>query len=112
MSEFLAAKGAIGASLVSRDGICVMTAAHRDLNEETFAAMSATLMGAAEIALSDMSAGRTLHVLTEAENVRLVVMSISEEFILVTLADKQSPFAALVESAGKTATGVSKLLAG
>ncbi len=110
LASFIGNDGYLNASVVSRDGISVMSASRRDVSEETFSAMSATLLGAAEIALSEFNAGRMIHVITETENLRLVVQGIGDEFILIALAEKGRPLDSMLEAVGKTAAEVTGFL--
>ena len=46
-----------GSSVVSRDGLVVASDLSQDIDEETFAAMSAAMQGAAETAVSELKQG-------------------------------------------------------
>lgn len=100
----------VGATLVSRDGIRVMDRWKREMwNRETFSAMSATLMGAAEIALSESGGARTRRVLAETAKHRMAVVGAGEELVLVALAEtglELDGFLSLVEGAAEDMAGI------
>lgn len=99
-----AQEGVLGAALVSRDGLCVRAAGALNLDRETFSAMSATVMGAAEIALSDVQGGRARSVVARTDAAKMVVVGATSELLLIAYARGDADDAALVtrlESAAK-----------
>jgi predicted regulator of Ras-like GTPase activity (Roadblock/LC7/MglB family) len=112
LADLVQQQGVIGAGLVSRDGIRVLDAWRRETsNKETFSAMSATLMGAAEIALSELVGVKTRRVVAESSRVTMVVVGASDDLLLVALAESDvrlDRFLAVVDAA---ANGVTKVLA-
>lgn len=103
LKQLVAQPGIIGAALVSRDGIRVMDLWKREIfNKETFSAMSATLMGAAEIALAETGGAKARRVIAETSGGRMAVVGSSGELVLVALGDTSMPlekFLAAVEGA-------------
>lgn len=90
------------AGLVSRDGLCVMQSFKREFPVETFSAMTATVVGAAEIALADLGGGRTRRVIAETERVRLIAVGATADLLLVSLSPQEAGpdgFVARVEAA-------------
>lgn len=75
--------GVLGASLVSRDGLAVRSSGRLSLSRETFSAMTATFMGAAEIALSELDGGKTQHIVASTDRVKLVVLGATRDLLLV-----------------------------
>lgn len=75
-----------GAALISRDGLCVKASGKAELNRETFSAMTATLMGAAEIALGELGGGRTRSVVATTERGTMILVGATSDLLLVAYA--------------------------
>jgi predicted regulator of Ras-like GTPase activity (Roadblock/LC7/MglB family) len=79
-------RGAVGAGLVGRDGLPVLLRFPRPVQEETFSAMAAALLGAAEAALLELGEQGAAQASIEAGKVRLVVTGIDDTHLLVVAA--------------------------
>lgn len=77
-----------GAVLVSRDGFCIMNRLPRLPAAETFSAMSAMVLGAAEAALAEMGEEAPSGILIETRTTRMAVVAVSRELALVALASR------------------------
>ncbi|HEV8360432.1 MAG TPA: roadblock/LC7 domain-containing protein [Candidatus Thermoplasmatota archaeon] len=106
--------GVVGALLVSRDGIRVLEVWKRDMwNKETLSAMSATLMGAAEVALSEgLGADRGGRVVAEIGKKRMAILGPTHEMLLVVIADAQVSFDRLLGLAEAASLVVHRTLSG
>ncbi len=96
------APGMVGAVLVSRDGFCMMNRFKALPGAETFSAMSATLMGAAEAALNEIGTERPLRIIVETSRHRMVTAGATGELLVVAMSEIATPLAdvlMLVESA-------------
>lgn len=71
-----------GASVMSRDGISVASQMTRPVSEESFGAMCAAAMGAAEGAMLEWSDDRPRHATIEGANVRLSLHALDADFLL------------------------------
>src|SRR5688572_8754625 len=78
-------KGVAGATLITRDGLCVMNSDKSIVAPETFSAMSAALMGAAETAFYELGGGTQLRVTAETEKAKFVALGASEELLLIVI---------------------------
>lgn len=104
--------GILGASLVSRDGLAVRSSGRLALSRETFSAMTATFMGAAEIALSELDAGRTQHIVASTDRVKLVVLGATRDILLVVCAQADAPYDKLLPRLEAAAQNVALVLSG
>lgn len=82
----------LGAAIVSRDGIPILSSFARELNHRAFSilvegAMVATLVGAAEEGMAELGGGEIEHVTVEADELRLTVAGLSEDLLFVLVAD-------------------------
>lgn len=82
----LVGKGLIGAGLVGRDGLPILLRFPRPVQEETFSAMAAAVLGAAEAALLEMAERGEATATIEAGNVRLAVSGLDDTHLLVVAA--------------------------
>ena len=105
-------EGILGAALVSRDGLCVRSAGRTELSRETFSAMSATIMGATEIALRELDGGATRSIVASTGKVMIVIVGATREMLLVASAGADAPIAETIARVEETARGVAKVLAG
>lgn len=112
LADLTAQEGVLGAALVSRDGLCVRAAGTLNLNRETFSAMSATAMGAADIALGDVDGGRARTFVASTERSRIVVVGATRELLLVAYARSDAPLDRLLPTMEAAATGVAAAVAG
>jgi predicted regulator of Ras-like GTPase activity (Roadblock/LC7/MglB family) len=113
LQALVAERGIVGAVLLSRDGIRVMDRWRRAVgNRETFSAMSATLMGAAEIALAELGAAQTRRVIAETATCTIVVVGAGEELLLVAQAEADVPLQELLPRVDAAAAQVAKVVAG
>lgn len=98
----LVGRGALGAGLVGRDGLPVLLRFPGTVQEETFSAMAAALLGAAEAALMELAEQATAVATVEAGKVRLVVSGLDETHLLVVAAPttlEQGKLGAAIEAA-------------
>lgn len=77
----------IGATLMTRDGLCVVNRSTHQFSPETFSAMSATLMSAAETALYELGGGKRVRVIAETDRRKMIAVGASDEFLLVAMTE-------------------------
>ncbi|MHB8605340.1 MAG: roadblock/LC7 domain-containing protein [Thermoplasmatota archaeon] len=112
LDKLAAQPGLHGALLISRDGFPLIGRSPRLPNPETFSAMSAALLGAAEASINEIGGGETRRVLIETRTDRLIAIGLTDELLLVVLGAASHPLEkafAVVEAA---ATDLAKLVAG
>ncbi len=78
-----------GSSVVSRDGLIIAADLSQDIDEETFAAMSAAMQGAAETAVSELGRGALNEIIIDAEKGKLVSIGAGELAILVCISRRE-----------------------
>lgn len=82
----LVAAGALGAGVVGRDGLPILLKVSRPVQEETFSAMAAAMLGAAEAALLEFGASEPATITVEAGRIRLVLAGLDDQHLLVVAA--------------------------
>ena len=74
LMEFNRSAGVMASALVTRDGILISSALPEGIDAEAFAAMTATMMGAAETAFSELKAGAAERVIVEGSRVKICLL--------------------------------------
>ncbi|RLI87170.1 MAG: hypothetical protein DRO76_02745 [Candidatus Altiarchaeales archaeon] len=74
-----------GAAVITKDGLLVSSKLPRDVDAETFAAMSATMFGAAETAVLELKKGSVKRVISEAQDCKLVAADAGPSAVVVAL---------------------------
>lgn len=83
--------GIESSAVVTRDGLLVASDASLDVDIETFAAMSASMAGAAETAMVEVKGGTAARVIVESENSKLIAMGAGPKVLLVVLTKREVP---------------------
>lgn len=112
LSKLSGHDGVLGVAIVSRDGLCVRASGRLNLDRETFSAMSATVMGAAEIALGDVEGGRARSVVASTDTAKMVLVGATAELLLIAYARVEAADAPLVRSMQEAAAEVAAAVAG
>lgn len=91
-----------GGFITTRDGILIYTNIE-DVHAETFAAMSATLLSSAEVALDEVNGGVPKRIVVEGKNKKIVAVGAGAHAMLavVTTSDVEKICEAIEESAKK-----------
>ncbi len=102
----------LGSSAISRDGLVIASDLSKDIDEETFAAMSAAMQGAAETAVSELKQGSLRQIIINADKGRMIAISAGETAILVILTTSKINLGLALLELGKAAGRISDLLGG
>jgi predicted regulator of Ras-like GTPase activity (Roadblock/LC7/MglB family) len=103
--------GGIEASaVVTRDGLLVASDISSSVDAETFAAMSASMGGAAETAMSEVKGGDPTRVIVEGGRLKMVSVGAGPAALLVVLADNVVPLGLVLLKMGDTARKISGLV--
>jgi len=72
-------------AVVSRDGLLIAADISQNVNAEAFAAMTATMLGAAETATSELGRGVPDRVIVEGENGKIIATGAGSKALLVAM---------------------------
>ncbi|MDY6864361.1 MAG: roadblock/LC7 domain-containing protein [Halobacteriota archaeon] len=72
-------------AVVSRDGLLMASDIPGGVHAETFAAMNATMMGAAETAISELNKGIPDRVIIESKEAKVIVTGAGQKALLVAM---------------------------
>ena len=78
-------KGIEGSAIISRDGLVVVSHLPAKVDKELFSAMSATMLGAAETAMTELGRGIMNQVMVETRESKMLTLGSGPETLLVVL---------------------------
>ncbi|RJS78702.1 hypothetical protein CW711_04680 [Candidatus Bathyarchaeota archaeon] len=103
--------GGINASAaVTRDGLLIASDVMGEIDAETFAAMTATMTGAAETAMSEVKAGDVRRVIVEGESGKMIAIGAGSNALLVVLTAPEAPLGLILLKIGEASRRIAKLL--
>src|SRR3990172_4648855 len=82
--------GVEACAAVSRDGLLIGSNIHKEQFAESFAAMSATMLGAAETATIELGKGVPHRVIVESSQGRLIAVGAGRKALLVVIVSKDA----------------------
>ncbi len=83
-------RGVEASAAVSRDGLLVCSAMSRKMHADTFAAMSATMFGAAEIASKELGKGSPDRIIVEAKSGKVIATGGGSKVLLVVMTRQEA----------------------
>lgn len=105
-------KGVLGAALISRDGLAVRATGKLAQSRETFSAMTATVMGAAEIAIAELDGGKTHHLIATTDRLKLIIVGATRDLLLVAATQADAPHDKLLPRLESAAQNVALVVSG
>lgn len=87
LCELNGLSGVNASAIVSRDGLLMASDIPEGLHGETFAAMSATMLGAAETVIGELEKGIPERVIVESNMGKMVATGAGPKALIVVLAD-------------------------
>ena len=103
--------GVESAVIVSRDGLLIASNfLSSDARAETFAAMSATMLGAAETATTELGKGVPDRVIVESEHGKLIATGAGPKALLVVLTNPDAGLGLILVELEKSAGKIKKIL--
>jgi len=109
LTELNRSAGVYASAIVSRDGLLVMSVMPQDVDAEAFAAMTATMVGAAETAFSELKRGVAERVIVEGTHGKIVALGAGKNAILVSMAEPKATLGLILHQMNKTVEKVKKV---
>jgi hypothetical protein len=97
-------------AVISRDGLLMASAIPASFYAETFAAMSATMLGAAETAISELGRGMPERVIAESDKTKIIACGAGEKALLVAMTRPEAKLGLILVEMEKAAEKVKGLL--
>jgi predicted regulator of Ras-like GTPase activity (Roadblock/LC7/MglB family) len=86
----LVSSGIEGTAVVTKDGLLVASELSESIDGETLAAMTATMTGAAETAMSELKKKEIERVIVESKDARLISVEAGKKTILVCMVNMKA----------------------
>jgi len=102
--------GVIACAAASRDGLLIRSLMQNEQYVESLAAMSATMLGAAETATIHVEMGIPTRVIVESDNGKLIVVGAGSKALLILLANKNSGLGLVLLELDKSAQKLKEIL--
>ena len=98
-------------AIISRDGLLMASDfAHRSYDAETFAAMSATMLGAAETATAELEKGIPDRIVVESKEGKLIAVGAGLKALLVVMTPPEAVLGLILVEMEKAADKIKGLL--
>ncbi len=110
ISELKKAGGVEACAAVSRDGLLIRSSMQKEQFAESFAAMSATMLGAAETASTELGKGVPNRVIVESAQGRLIAVGAGPKALLVVIVNAEAGLGLILLELDKTAKKLKELL--
>jgi hypothetical protein len=97
-------------AIVSRDGLLMASDIPREIHAETFAAMTATMLGAAETAIAELDRGVPDRVIVESKEAKVVAAGAGPKALLVVMTSPEAGLGLILVEMAKAGRKVKELL--
>lgn len=102
--------GIESAAIATRDGLLIASNTYPGTHPETFAAMSATILGAAETATYHLENGSVNRIIIESEDCRMIAMGSGKKSLLVVMTAVNSGLGLILVELTKGASKIDDIL--
>lgn len=102
--------GVIACAAGSRDGLLISSIMHNEQFVESLVAMSATMLGAAETATTQVEMGVPSRVIVESEHGKLIIVGAGNKALLIVLASTQSGLGLILLELEKSSKKLKEIL--
>ncbi len=97
-------------AIVSRDGLLMASDIPKSVHADTFAAMSATMLGAAETAISELKKGAPDRVIIESKKGKIITTGAGPKALLVVMTSPEAGLGLVLVNVEKATDKVRGLL--
>ena len=110
LTELNRSAGVNASAVVSRDGLLMSSVMPEDIDAEAFAAMTATMLGAAETAFSELKKGVAERVIVEGTHAKIIAMGAGSEALLVAMTDPKAMLGLVLHQMGRAVEKIKKVI--
>ena len=97
-----------GAAVITRDGLLIASELSENIDGDTFAAMSATMTGAAETAVQELKKSSADRIIVESKNAKLITIGAGEQAILACIVDPDAKLGLILMEMKKASAAIEK----
>lgn len=110
LTDLKKVQGIEACAAVSRDGLLISSIMQNEKFAESFAAMSATMLGAAETATTELNKGTAYRVIVESKHGGLIAVGAGYKALIVVLVDSNKGLGLILLELDKAAVKLKELL--
>lgn len=110
LSDLKKSGGVEACAAVSRDGLLIKSSMQKEQFAESFAAMSATMLGAAETASTELGKGVPNRVIVESSEGRLIAVGAGPNALLVVIVSPEAGLGLILLELDRSAKKLKELL--
>jgi len=100
----------LASAIVSRDGLLIAADLSPNVNADAFAAMTATMLGAAETATSELGMGIPDRVIVEGKTGKIVAVGAGPKALLVVMTNPRANLGLILLEIGRASERIRELL--
>lgn len=100
--ENLKKEGVYGSAIVDKEGGIIASNLPREVHEDTFGIMCATITGASNSANSELDRGSVRRIIVDSEEGKIIITSTEDDLLLSVVVDKSRKLGALFEEINKS----------
>jgi len=93
--------GIYASAIVLKDGLIVASDMPSDINEETLAAMTATMLKAAETVFTELNKGDIERIIIEGTHAKIIAAAANKDFVLVSMAEPKATLGLILHNMNK-----------
>lgn len=97
-----------GSAIVTRDGLLIASGLPEDIDSETFAAMSATMLGAAETAVCELKKDEVGIIIVEGKEAKLITRNAGLNAFLVAMVSTDANLGLILIEMSKVSKEIEK----
>ena len=97
-----------GAAVITRDGLLIASELSEGIDGDTFAAMSATMAGAAETAIQELKKTSADRIIVESKNTKLITVGAGEQAILACIVNPDAKLGLILMEMKKAVDDIKK----
>ncbi len=97
-----------GAAVITRDGLLIASELSSGIDGDTFAAMSATMTGAAETAIQELKKSSPDRIIVESPKAKLITTGAGEQAILACIVSPEAKLGMILLEMKKAADNIQK----
>ncbi len=102
--------GVEASAIASRDGLLIYSTVSKKHHAETFAAMSATMLGAAETATTELGKGIPERIIVESKNGRVIATGAGPKALLIVMTEPNAGLGLILIEVAKASEKIKEVL--
>jgi hypothetical protein len=110
LQEFQSSGDIIGAAIVRRDGLMILSSLPEDVNSKAVAAMAAAIVGTGETASRELSIGELSQIVVDSGSGKLISVGAGSEAILTALIKPKANMGLILMNMERASKKISRII--